>query len=161
VEGGKLMYPEKGQNQNQTRSHAESNPGHIVGNQALSPLRHLCLCDIEFTCILLFLSQCNRSPYGTYSNTRNTGSELTQQPSMLTIFLCEPIAFISSISARNWLLASLSVVSRDKVTWSVLKELVNNFESSQKLGKEPLNGAKILFSGRILDFFSSLKRHQF
>ena len=39
------------------------------------------------------------------------GSDLTQQPSMFTTFLCEPIDFISSISSKNWSLASSSVES--------------------------------------------------
>ena len=41
----------------------------------------------NLTFFLLFLSHCCRSPYGTYSSSRKMGSELTQQPSMLTIFL--------------------------------------------------------------------------
>ena len=39
------------------------------------------------------------------------GSDLTQQPSMFTTFLCEPIDFISSISSKSWSLASSSVES--------------------------------------------------
>ena len=70
-----------------------------------------------FTRILFFLSQCCRSPYGTYSSSRKIGSDLTQQPSMLTTFMWEPIVFMSSISSKSWSVASLSVESKNKITW--------------------------------------------
>ena len=74
----------------------------------------LALAQLTLTFFLLFISQCRRSPYGTYSSSRKIGSLLTQQPNMLTTFLWYPIDFMISISCRSCSLASSSVLSNDE-----------------------------------------------
>ena len=56
---------------------------------------------VSLTCFLFSLSQCSRSPYGAYSNSKRKGSVLVQKPIMLRTLVWYPICFMRSISSTN------------------------------------------------------------